>query len=360
MSSQTLFTDVFGITVDDLLVMPEIQELLTTAVSDLETASPAPTTTSHSTPPDLKKGAASSNSHDEDSRDEMHGKVGDWKIAGVQAPDRTPRTKSAASGTSQEIHPTGQRVHVMNEDELNGLCWRLGAQTAALRQAKLQKNEVRGHKLLIQQLRVELSRLQQTEAQLKQYEQRSVQSLEEELALHQREVADLSRKLQHAAVEETDWVWMSWQHLFGPEMSDLPMMREILELLAMDGSSQEDAASTTADGITDSSNHSSVVTEFNHSSTHGSNHNGGSLIQEIVDASCADDVAELAWQRQSAEETSSAGNHSSEEQKRPAELGPEQMQDQGAEFTLGSTQQQMQKSMYAAPFPPKLLLVGVV
>jgi hypothetical protein len=53
-----------------------------------------------------------------------------------------------------------------------------------------------------------LARLLDVETQLKQYEQRSVESLEEELAEHKQEVADLSVKIGEASQEELDWVSM--------------------------------------------------------------------------------------------------------------------------------------------------------
>jgi HD-GYP domain-containing protein (c-di-GMP phosphodiesterase class II) len=64
----------------------------------------------------------------------------------------------------------------------------------------------RKKKKQVQELKAELARLQDIERQMKQYEQRSVESLEEELAKHKQEVADLSVKIGEAAQEELDWV----------------------------------------------------------------------------------------------------------------------------------------------------------
>ena len=58
----------------------------------------------------------------------------------------------------------------------------------------------------VQELQEELSRLQYMEAQTKQYQQRSVESLQQELKMHQDKVADLRGKIEDATREELDWV----------------------------------------------------------------------------------------------------------------------------------------------------------
>ena len=54
--------------------------------------------------------------------------------------------------------------------------------------------------------RSELCRLLQIESQLKEYEKRSVESLEVELQMLQQEVANLSDCVKAALQEEIDWV----------------------------------------------------------------------------------------------------------------------------------------------------------
>jgi chromosome segregation ATPase len=70
----------------------------------------------------------------------------------------------------------------------------------------VRQEETRKKKKKIQELKAELARLQDIERQSKHYEQRSLEDLEEELAKHKQEVADLSVKIGEAAQEELDWV----------------------------------------------------------------------------------------------------------------------------------------------------------
>ena len=58
----------------------------------------------------------------------------------------------------------------------------------------------------LQRLQLELSRLQDREAQIKKYQQRSVESLQQELEMHEDEVANLSCKVEAATSNEMDWV----------------------------------------------------------------------------------------------------------------------------------------------------------
>lgn len=70
----------------------------------------------------------------------------------------------------------------------------------------VRQEETRKKKKKIQELKAELARLQDIERQSKQYEERSLESLEEELAKHKQEMAELSVKIGEAAQEELDWV----------------------------------------------------------------------------------------------------------------------------------------------------------
>ena len=53
---------------------------------------------------------------------------------------------------------------------------------------------------------------------MKKYQQRSIESLQQELEMHQDEVATLSCKLKDAAREEIDWV--TTKHLTGAILQD--------------------------------------------------------------------------------------------------------------------------------------------
>lgn len=58
----------------------------------------------------------------------------------------------------------------------------------------------------IQELQAELARLQEAESQWKQYQKRSVESLQKELEMHEQEAIRLFKKIQDGAKEEFDWV----------------------------------------------------------------------------------------------------------------------------------------------------------
>ncbi|KUF91939.1 hypothetical protein AM588_10004462 [Phytophthora nicotianae] len=94
----------------------------------------------------------------------------------------------------------------MNSAEFDELRRKLRMQTASRRYRKRKKQEARQQKTQILELQAELARLQELEAQTKQYQQRSTESLERELKIHKDEAADLSDKVQAAAQEELDWV----------------------------------------------------------------------------------------------------------------------------------------------------------
>lgn len=76
------------------------------------------------------------------------------------------------------------------------------------------QEQSRQQKKKIQELHSELSRLQELEAQSRDYQKRSPESLEVELKLHQKEIADLSSTMQDAAKQEADWVRSAWRVLF--------------------------------------------------------------------------------------------------------------------------------------------------
>ncbi|KAL3674795.1 hypothetical protein V7S43_000723 [Phytophthora oleae] len=94
----------------------------------------------------------------------------------------------------------------MNSAEFDELRRKLRAQTASRRYRKRKKEESRQQKSKILELQAELTRLQDLETQTKQYQQRPIASLENELQMHQDEISDLSQKVQNAVNEELDWI----------------------------------------------------------------------------------------------------------------------------------------------------------
>ncbi|KAF4034609.1 hypothetical protein GN244_ATG13423 [Phytophthora infestans] len=213
------------IAVDDLLVVPEIQELLTTD-ADLETASTVSGSIQIDTPAEIEEQRSVCDSsidaieESEEARTSWQNYIDDEKHEGQEEKqglaviDQLPRSiaenddeaKVIVSDPSSVTLPTGQHVHVLNGSELADLCRKVVAKTAAVSHAKHKKEEERRLKLQTRQLQAELSRLQYKETKLKQYERRSVESLQGELELHQRAIADLAQKLQRGAQHELTWV----------------------------------------------------------------------------------------------------------------------------------------------------------
>ncbi|KAG2769302.1 hypothetical protein PC129_g11455 [Phytophthora cactorum] len=120
---------------------------------------------------------------------------------------------ASASDATSKVLPTGQRVHVMNSAEFDELRRKLQMQTASRGCRKRKKEAARQQKTQIQELQAELARLQDIEAQTKQYQLRPIESLLKELKTHQDEVADLSEKGQDAAKKELDWINVMNSHL---------------------------------------------------------------------------------------------------------------------------------------------------
>ncbi|CAH0478727.1 unnamed protein product [Peronospora belbahrii] len=122
----------------------------------------------------------------------------------------SPKKKSSSMS---KVLPTGQRVHLMNSAEFNELRRKLRMQTASRRYRKRRKEQIRHQKMQIQELQSELAHLHEYESQWKQYQQRSVTSLQTELKTHENEVASLTKTIQDAAKEELDWVELMSDHL---------------------------------------------------------------------------------------------------------------------------------------------------
>ncbi|KAG3015092.1 hypothetical protein PC121_g14219 [Phytophthora cactorum] len=94
----------------------------------------------------------------------------------------------------------------MNSAEFDELRRKLRMQKASRRYRKRKKEAARQQKTQIQELQAELVRLQDIEAQTQQYQQRSIECLEQELKIHKDEVTDLTEKVQDAAKEELEWI----------------------------------------------------------------------------------------------------------------------------------------------------------
>ncbi|CAI5701198.1 unnamed protein product [Peronospora effusa] len=92
---------------------------------------------------------------------------------------------------------TAKVVHEICATEREGLRRKPEVLTASLQRIKRDN---------LQESRSELCRLLQIEAQLKEYETRSVESLEVEFQMLQQEVANLSDCVEVALQEEIDWV----------------------------------------------------------------------------------------------------------------------------------------------------------
>lgn len=116
------------------------------------------------------------------------------------------KSRILCSDALSKVLPCGQRVHVMNSIEFDELRRKLRMQTASRRYRKRKKEEARQQKVQVLELQAELTRLKEIKSQAKQYQQRSIESLEKELRMHKDEVSDLTEKIQDAAKEEQEWV----------------------------------------------------------------------------------------------------------------------------------------------------------
>ncbi|CAI5742578.1 unnamed protein product [Peronospora destructor] len=132
-----------------------------------------------------------------------------------------PSIPSGSSVSSQQkespsisnVLPTGKPVHVLTSSEINELRRKLRMQTASRRYRKRRKEQSRHQKLQCQELKAELARLHEYESQWNQYQQRSVESLQDELEMRKNEAASLTETMKDAAKEELDWVELMSNHL---------------------------------------------------------------------------------------------------------------------------------------------------
>ncbi|CAH0491272.1 unnamed protein product [Peronospora farinosa] len=123
-----------------------------------------------------------------------------------------PRSAKKSPSISNVL-PTGKRVHLLNSAEFNELRRKLRMQTASRRYRKRRKEQSRHQKMQLQELQAELARLHEYESQWNQYQQRSVESLQDELEMRKNEAASLTKTIKVAAKEELDWVELMSNHL---------------------------------------------------------------------------------------------------------------------------------------------------
>uniref|UniRef100_H3GYQ3 Uncharacterized protein n=2 Tax=Phytophthora ramorum TaxID=164328 RepID=H3GYQ3_PHYRM len=118
------------------------------------------------------------------------------KLAGeVIAPREKPQRLSSSK-------KSGRHVKTLNAVEFDELRLKLSGRAAILGNRKRQKAKARQQKLQIKELEAELARLKEIEAELVVYEQQSAESLRAELKMHKKEVADLSVQIAVAAKNE--------------------------------------------------------------------------------------------------------------------------------------------------------------
>ncbi|KAL4158596.1 hypothetical protein PRNP1_004372 [Phytophthora ramorum] len=110
-----------------------------------------------------------------------------------------PREKSQRLSSSKK---SGRHVKTLNAVEFDELRLKLSSRAAIFGNRKRQKTKARQQKLQTNELEAELARLKEIEAELVVYEQQSAESLRAELKMHKKEVADLSVQIAVAAKNE--------------------------------------------------------------------------------------------------------------------------------------------------------------
>ncbi|KAE9010257.1 hypothetical protein PR003_g15711 [Phytophthora rubi] len=195
-----------GIAVDDMLALPGIQEVLTTDAPEVQDEVTS------------EEGAGSSSvvfrpSEELDSEKQPLGERKTTRsIPACIATSAITERSGLEAPTQDQVqlqspqNKKRQHIRVPSVAELDELRHKLQANATTVGHDKHQKVAVRQQKTRIRALRAELARLRQFEAQLQQYEQRPLSSLQDELQTRQREIADLSNKLQRATQEELDWI----------------------------------------------------------------------------------------------------------------------------------------------------------
>ncbi|CAI5742580.1 unnamed protein product [Peronospora destructor] len=221
MSSQPAPTDHFGMNVNDLLVLPEIQGFLKRDTSNNEFV---PTTASDT---GIRDTVAESQRDDieemvqvqEQDPGERHQRQPlynflaskDFPSSALVLPTEVDKTKELESKTPgispiDSGSPTAKVVHEICAIEREDLCRQTEVLTTSLKRRKRDNMDVTHQQCQLQESRSELCRLLEIEAQLKEYEKRSVESLEVEFQMLQQEVVSLSDSVEAARQEEIDWV----------------------------------------------------------------------------------------------------------------------------------------------------------
>ncbi|CAI5741945.1 unnamed protein product [Hyaloperonospora brassicae] len=207
-------------TVHDLLIIPEIQEVLKRGVSEEQPVLDALSMYSYdsSTSASTYDKVADSMSEDaeENMQWEQHGGGGCYQLHSpvslVVSPaaesdvtkkhePRMPETK-----LDRSYKPADKTVQAICAAELRDLSREAQVRTASFQRSKQDKETASHQHHQIQELQSELFQLLQTEAQLVEYEQRSVDSIEAELQMCKEEIARLSGQVQEATQKELDWV----------------------------------------------------------------------------------------------------------------------------------------------------------
>ncbi|KAL4093177.1 hypothetical protein PRIC1_012164 [Phytophthora ramorum] len=174
------------LSVDDLVEMPEIGQVLSTSL-------PISTTASKTA---ISAGSFGVERNQAD--DEMTSTL-DNEGMEVDAEEKTAEKKQ-----EEDEH----LAHEMPDSMLSSSIQELAGEVIAPRRAailgnrKRQKVKARQQKLQIKELKAELARLKEIEAELVVYEQQSAESLRAELKMHKKEVADLSVQIAVAAKNE--------------------------------------------------------------------------------------------------------------------------------------------------------------
>ncbi|CAI5721688.1 unnamed protein product [Peronospora destructor] len=122
--------------------------------------------------------------------------------------DKTKEPESKTPGISpiDSGNPTAKVVHEICATEHEDLRRKTEVLTTSLQRIKRDNMDVTHQQRQLKESRSELCHLLQIEAQLKEYEKRSVESLEVEFQMLQQEVASLSDPVEAARQEEIDWV----------------------------------------------------------------------------------------------------------------------------------------------------------
>uniref|UniRef100_A0AAV1VFW1 Uncharacterized protein n=1 Tax=Peronospora matthiolae TaxID=2874970 RepID=A0AAV1VFW1_9STRA len=220
MSSVPPQSDMFDMTVNDLLIIPEIQEVLKRDVSDDKPMLAALSMYSYTSSPRAsiydKVANAEPEGTEEKRRFEKHDKNGYRQV-------HSPVSKAVGLSTGLDVtkeqkprtsdnklvryyKPADKTVKGICATELRDLRRAAQVRMASFQQIKQEKEIACRQQHQIQELQSELLQLLQIEAQLVADEERSVDSIEAELQMCKEEIASLSGQMQEAAQKELDWV----------------------------------------------------------------------------------------------------------------------------------------------------------